>query len=77
MQTEFDGEYPATGNYFWETILFDIAALEPQLTIQTRSFNAADAERRSDELLRHVTQKMRKEKVLRKHQNKTTQPKAF
>ena len=78
VQTEFPGEYPATGDYFWETILFDLAALEPQSTIQTRSFNAADAERRSDELLRHVIQKMRKEKTLKKHENKITpQPKPF
>jgi hypothetical protein len=78
VQTEFTGEYPATGDYFWETILFDLAALEPQSTIQTRSFNAADAERRSDELLRHVIQKMRKEKILKRHENKITpQPKPF
>jgi hypothetical protein len=78
IQTEFTGEYPATGDYFWETILFDLAALEPQSTIQTRSFNAADAERRSDELLRHVIQKMRKEKILKRHENKNAkQLKAF
>jgi len=78
IQSEFANGYPQSGDYFWETILFDLASLEPQSTIQTRSFNAADAERRSDELLGHVIQKMRKEKILRRHQNKiTTQRKPF
>ena len=70
MQAEFAGGYPAAGDYFWEIILFDLTALEPQSTIQTRSFNAADAERRSDELLRRVVKKMRKEKILKRHEKK-------
>jgi hypothetical protein len=72
IQAEFANGYSANVDCFWETILFDLAALEPQCTIQTRLFNASAAESKSNELLKQVIQKMLKEKILKKQQNRIT-----
>ena len=78
IQAEFTDGYPEKVDYFWETILFDLAALEPQSTIQTRSFNAAATGSMSNELLKQVIQKMRKEKIFKRQETRITKdPKAF
>jgi hypothetical protein len=70
IQAEFADGYPEKVDYFWETILFDLAALEPQSTIQTKSFNAPATENVSNDLLKQVIQKMRKEKILKRQETK-------
>jgi hypothetical protein len=78
MQAEFSDQSSGRGNCFWEIILFDLVTLEPQCTIQTRPSDITAIINNSSEFLKQVIQKMLKEKILKKQENKvTTQLKAF
>jgi len=61
-----DGYYPANAKFFWETILFDLNTLEPQCTVQKKSFKAGDAEIIGHENGKQIIRRMLKEKILKK-----------
>ena len=55
---------PDNMEFFWESILFDLNSLEPQLTLQTKSFKADLAESIIRDYSKEIIRKMIKEKIL-------------
>lgn len=64
-----NGYYPENNEFFWESILFDLNTLEPQYTVQTKSFKAGTAENIGHEYGKQIISKMIKEKIIKKQTN--------
>jgi hypothetical protein len=64
-----EGRYPENNELFWESILFNLNTLEPQYTVQTKSFKAGSAENIGHEYAKQIIGKMIKEKILKKQPN--------
>jgi hypothetical protein len=64
-----NGKNPENREFFWESILFDLNTLEPQHTLQTKSFKADLAESIIRDYGKEIISKMIKEKILVKQKN--------
>lgn len=66
VQADTAGIDKEKDEYFWESILFDLATLEAVCTVRTQSFTKEGQPKVTEGLARQVTKKMLKEEVLRK-----------
>ena len=64
-----NGKNPENREFFWECILFDLNTLEPQHTLQTKSFKSDLAESIIRDYGKEIISKMIKEKILVKQKN--------
>ena len=60
---------PENKELFWEIILFDLNTLEPQYTVQTKSFKSGISENIIHEYGKQIISRMIKEKILMKQTN--------
>jgi hypothetical protein len=74
-----NGKYPPANDFFWESILYDLNTLEPQITVQTNSFKSGTPENIAHEYGKQIIGLMIKEKILQKQMNepKSNEVKSF
>jgi hypothetical protein len=65
-------------NYRWESILFDLGALQPQCVLQMKQpLDLADGKNTAATLSEYITSKMIREKIIKKQQPLPVAPKPF
>lgn len=65
---------PSSHTYYWEVILFDLATLEAQCAVQTRSFTVADSLHLNRDFESRVIRRLVKERVLIQVNRSTAKP---